>query len=58
MEELVHVTSKLVLWSGIQGNYEEDPGNVPSGFARQIDFPAAEAEGVMTAVAPDHLNIS
>ena len=57
MESLVHRTSKLAIWSVMQQNCKERPGNYPSGFARQIDVPEVEAEAAVTVVTPDHQNI-
>lgn len=58
MEELVHMTSKPGLWNEMQRDCEEHPGSFQSGFARQIDSPAVEAEGVGSVVTPARLDIS
>lgn len=56
MESLVHRTSKRVIWSVMQQNCKEHPGNYPSGFAKQIDVPEVEVEAAVTVVTPDHQN--
>jgi len=57
MEGLVHRTSKPETWSGMQPSCKERPGNYPFGFARQTDAPEVEAEGAVTVVTLDRLNI-